>query len=172
MADEFDELLDDFGRRPSVAKRLSYLILALAAVASTAWLFIRIFLIDLSASQVTLTLAIAISTVLLSLSYHNLSFAKSARIRRVATAPSKGSFKGNLDAYAAAQKSFEAQISSSALWFSFAYNNAIFMLLTPLLAKYLFADKVGGDLNLLLSGALASSAALFNSQKALQGIGE
>lgn len=171
MADEF-ELLDDFGRRPTVAKRLLYLLFALEAVGATTWLFIRIFLIDLSASQVTLSLGILISTILLSLSYHNLSFAKATRIRRNATAPSKGAYKGKPDEYAAAQKTFEEKISSAALWFSFSHNNAIFMILTPLLAKYLFADKIGGDLNLLFSGAAAASIALFNSQKALQGIGE
>lgn len=172
MADEFDELLDDFGRRPTFLKRLLYLFLGLEAVATTAFLFVRIFLIDLSASQVTLSLAVITSTVILSLSYHNLAFAKAARIRRVAAPPTKGAFKSNPAEFSAAQKAFEGKISSASIWYSCAYNNAIYMLVTPLLANYLLAEKVGGDLNLLLSGGAAAGLALYNSNTALKAIGE
>lgn len=172
MADEFDDLLDDFGRRPSLLKRLIYLLLSLESVATTAFLFIRVFLVDLSASQVTLSLAVLLSTVVLSLSYHNLAFAKAARLRRNVSPPTKGAFKGRPDEYKAALDTFEGKIANAALWYSCAYNNAIFMIVAPLLGMYLLAEKVGGDLNLLLSGGAAAGLALFNSNTALKAIGE
>lgn len=172
MADEFDDLLDDFGRRPSVLKRLFYILLSLEPVLVTAILFVRIFLVSISASQVTLVLAVLLAAVLLSLSYHNLAFAKAARLRRAGSPPTKGAYKGDKAAYEKAMASFEASISSASLWYSCAYNNAIFMIVTPLLGMYLLPDKVAGDLNLLLSGAAAAALALFNSNTALKAIGE
>lgn len=172
MADEFDDLLDDFGRRPSILKRLVYVFLSLEPVLVTAVLFVRIFLVSTSASQVTLLFGALLSAVLLSLSYHNLAFAKSARLRRTASPPTKGAYKGDKEGYTKAMAKFEASISDAALWYSFAYNNAIFMIVTPLLGMYLLPDKVAGDLNLLLSGAAAAALALFNSNTALKAIGE
>lgn len=172
MADEFDDLLDDFGRKPSVFKRITYLLLSLESVAVTAFLFIRIFLVDTSSSQVTLALAVIVSTVLLSLAFHNLAFAKAARIRRNAAPPTKGAFKGKASEYKAATSAFESKISSAALWYSCAYNNAIFMIVAPLLGVYLLSEKLSGDLNLLVSGTAAASLALYNSNTALKAIGE
>eukprot|EP00177_Eucheuma_denticulatum_P008332 GFKZ01015162.1.p3 GENE.GFKZ01015162.1~~GFKZ01015162.1.p3 ORF type:complete len:203 (+),score=27.16 GFKZ01015162.1:90-611(+) len=172
MADEFDDLLDDFGRRPTVLRRLLYLFLALESVATTAFLFVRIFLVDTSTSQLTLAIAITVCTTILSLAFHNLSFAKAARLRRFASPPTKGAFKGKPDEFRKAQAAFESKISSAALWYSCAYNNAIFMFVAPLLGCYMFSEKVGGDLNLLLSGAAAAGLALFNSNTALKTIGE
>lgn len=172
MVDEFDELLSDFGRRPSPLKRLMYFFLALTSVAPTALLFQQVFLIDLKASTVTLSLAVLVNTALLSLAYHNLSFAKAARIRRDAHPPTKGAFKGRPDEFKKAQISFEGKISAASLWYSFAYNNTIFMIVAPLLAVYLLSEKLSGDLNLLVSGGAAAGLALFNSNTALKAIGE
>lgn len=172
MGDEFDELLDDFGRRPSVARRLLYLFLALLSVASTAYLFINVFLVDVSSSQVTLLLAVCVNTVLLSLAYHNLSFAKGARIRRDASPPTKGAFRGREREHKEALEAFESRIANASLWYSCAYNNTIYMIVTPLLGVYLLSDKLSGDLNLLVSGALAAGLAVFNSNTALKAIGE
>lgn len=172
MADEFGDLLDDFGRRPSILKRLLYLFLATLPVATTALLFIRLFLINTAASQVTLIIAITLSTVLLSLALHNLYFAKAARLRRFATPPSKSAFKGRMDEFKRACTVFEGKIANAALCYSVAYNNAIFMIIAPLFGCYMFSEKVGGDLNLLLSGVAAAGLALFNSNTALKAIGE
>lgn len=172
MADELDELMDDFGRKPTITKRLLYMFLALQSVGVTAFLFINVFLVDITASQVTLLLAVILNTLLLSLAYHNLSFAKAARIRRAATPPTKGSFKGNVADYKAALQAFENKIASAALWHSCAYNNAIFMIVTPLLGVYLLSDKFSGELNLLVSGSAAAALAIFNSNTALKAIGE
>lgn len=173
MADEFEEL-HDFGRKPSATKRVVYLLLSLECVAVVAALFMRVFLVEIRSSQVTLSLAVIANTVLLSLAYHNLSFAKAARIRRTANPPTKNSFKGSKakEDFEAATAAFEKKISSAALWYSCAYNNAIFMIVTPLLGVYLLSDKLSGDLNLLVSGAAGAGLALFNSNTALKAIGE
>lgn len=171
MSDDLQDL-DDFGRKPSAVKRLVYLLLSLECVVAVALLYIRIFLIDISASQVTLALGIIVCSVVLSLAYHNLAFAKAARIRLVANPPTKNAFKGNQQAYKAAQLEHEQTISRSALWYSCAYNNAIFMFMTPVIGCYVLSENVGGDLNLLLSGAAAAALALFNSNTALKAIGE
>ena len=89
MAEEYDELMGDFGRRPSVMKRIFYFMLALLCVVPTAALFARVFLIDLRSSIVTLALGVVLNAAVLSLAYHNLSFAKAARVRIVATPPTK-----------------------------------------------------------------------------------
>lgn len=172
MSDDLDELLDDFGRRPTMAKRLTYFFLAFESVAVTAFLFVKVFVVNLSTSQVTLAIAIIINSILLSLAYHNLSFAKAARIRRDANPPTKSAFKGKEKDYRAAMDAFERKIANAALWHSCAYNNAIFMLVTPLLGVYLLSEKLSGELNLLVSGALASGLAVFNSNTALKAIGE
>lgn len=172
MSDDLDELLDDFGRRPTMTKRLIYVLLALNSVVATAFLFVKVFVVDVSASQVTLALAVIVNSVLLSLAYHNLSFAKAARIRRDANPPTKSAFKGKEKDYRAAMDVFEQKISSAALWHSCAYNNVIFMLVAPLLGVYLLSEKLSGELNLLVSGALASGLAIFNSNTALKAIGE
>lgn len=172
MADEFDDLLDDFGRKPTLAKRLFYFLMSLATVATTAFLFIRIFLVDISSSQVTLAIATILSSIFLSFSYHNLAFAKAARIRPTASPPTKGAFKGKTTEYRAALSKFDASIADAAFWYSFAYNNAIFMIVAPLLGVYLLSEKLSGDLNLLVSGAIAAGLALFNSDTALKAIGE
>lgn len=172
MADEMDELMDDFGRRPTLTKRLIYLFLALESVAATAFLFVRIFLVDVFTSQVTLALAIIVNVILLSLAYHNLSFAKAARIRQAANPPTKSAFKGKEKEWRTAMDAFESKIAQSALWYSCAYNNAIFMIVTPLLGVYLLSEKLSGELNLLVSGALAAGLAVYNSNTALKAIGE
>lgn len=171
MADEFDDL-HDFGRKPTLSRRLIYLGLSFECVIVVAILFIRIFVVDLQASLVTLILAMILNTVLLSLAYHNLSFAKAARIRNAATPPTKSAYRGNKEDHQKALLNFDTKISQSALWYSCAYNNAIFMLVTPLLGKYLLSEKLSGDLNLLVSGAMAAGLAVFNSNTALKAIGE
>lgn len=172
MADEFDELLDDFGRQPSISRRLLYRLLALVSVVSTAYLFMNVFLVDVSSSQVTLALAVIVNTSLLSLAYHNLYFAKAARIRRSASPPTKGAFRGREREHRIALNTFESRIAQSALWYSCAYNNTIFMVVTPLLGVYLLSEKLSGDLNLLVSGSMAAGLAVFNSNTALKAIGE
>lgn len=171
MADDLDEL-PDFGRNPTLTKRVTYVVLSLAAVVAVAILYIQIFLVDLKASQVTLALAVTVNAVLLSLAYHNLSFAKAARIRLMVNPPTKGSFKGRKEEYEAALKAFEKKISQAALCYSCAYNNSIFMIITPLLGVYLFSEKLSGELNLLVSGAAGAGLAVFNSNTALKAIGE
>lgn len=172
MSDEIDELMDDFGRRPSVGKRLQYAVLASAAVAMTLVLFVNVFLVDIARSQVTLALALVVNTMLLSVAYHNLAFAKAARIRRDASPPTKGAFKGRVALYQQALDAFEARIARAALLHSCAYNNAIFMAIVPLLGVYLLSDKFSGELNLLLSGAAGAGFCIFNSNTALKAIGE
>lgn len=171
-SDEFGDLLNDFGRRPGIAKRALYLVLALFATAAPALLFTNIFLVDLAESQVTVFAGIAIAAVVLSLSYHNLCFARSARLRVSAIAPTKGQFKGRLPEFAKATAAHEARIANAALLYSFAYNNLLYLSVAPLAGCYVFADKFGGDLNLLLSGATAAGLCLFNSVSALKAIGE
>lgn len=172
MADEFDELLDDFGRRPSLLRRILYLVLSLIPVLTTTYLFIRIFLIQTTSSQATLSISILISAVLLSLSYHNLCFAKAARIRRTAVPPTKGAYKGHPEQFKAALGKFEAGIANASLFYSFAYNNVIFMVGAPFLGLYLLSENVGGDLKLLVSASAAAALALFNSNTALKVLGE
>ncbi|PXF40242.1 hypothetical protein BWQ96_10046 [Gracilariopsis chorda] len=170
--DDIELLADDFGRKPSLLRRLLYVFFALEVVAVCTVFFVRVFLIDTSSSLVTLSIAAFISAAVLSASYHNLAFAHASRIRRTASPPTKGAFKGNMDQFGAAKLRFERRISNAALWYSCAYNNALFMILTPFLATYMLADKLSGDLNLLVSGAAAASLALFNSKSALKAIGE
>lgn len=170
-SDEFEEL-PDFGRKPTLKKRVIYALLSLEAVLAAAFLFVRIFLVDVKASQVTLVLAVGVNTLLLSFAYHNLSFAKAARIRRLANPPTKGSFKGRKEDYDAALSAFEQKINQAALWHSCAVNNVIFLLFTPLLGVYLLSEKLSGDLNLLVAGAMSAGLAVFNSNTALNAIGE
>ncbi|CAN8073332.1 unnamed protein product [Agarophyton chilense] len=170
--DDLDGLMQDFGRRPSVGRRLLYVLFAMEVVAAATFFFVRVFLVDVKTSPVTLATSALLSTIILSMSYHNLAFAHAARIRRTATAPTKGAFKGQPDRFEKAKTRFEGRISSAALWYSCAYNNALFMLVAPFLGLYVLADKLSGDLNLLVSGAAAASLALSNSRSAMKAIGE
>lgn len=173
MSEEnIDEIIGDSGRRPRPSRRAVYLFLSFEAVITCAFLFVKVFLVDLKSSQVTLALAIVVNTVLLSLAYHNLTFAKAARIRHVTKPPTKGSFKGKQKDYDAAVKAFEGKITQASLWYSCAYNNAIFMIVTPLLGVYVMSEKLSGELNLLVSGAAAAALAIYNSNTALKAIGE
>eukprot|EP00171_Calliarthron_tuberculosum_P011203 IDg11203t1 len=84
----------------------------------------------------------------------------------------KNSFRNRMAHYDAAVAAHNSRISTSAFAYSFAYNNAIFLLAAPFCASYVFADKVSGELNALCSGAAAAGIALFNSRSALKAIGE
>lgn len=170
-SDELDDL-PDFGRKPTASKRVMYMALSLFCVIPVGYLFTQIFLVDIHSSQVTLVLAVIVNSVLLSLAYHNLSFAKAARVRRTANPPTKNSFKGKKMDYEKAIMDFESSISRAALWHSCAYNNVIFMIVAPLLGVYLFSEQLSGDLNLLVSGAAAAALAVYNSNTALKAIGE
>lgn len=170
--DTFEPELDDFGRRPSWKKRVLYFVLALFVTSLPAILFVRIFVVDVLKAQLTLYTGILISAAVLSLAYHNLTFSQGARIRENANPPTKSSFKGKKDQYEAALVKHEQSIASAAFAYSLAYNNAIFLLAAPFVGCYVFADKVGGDINALLSTAAAAGLALFNSRSALKAIGE
>lgn len=172
--DDIDDVLDDFGRHPGVQKRVLYGLLAGIVSLAPTLLCVRIFVVDSSKAQLTLGVGVILSSVLLSMAYHNLAFSQSARLRAVSSAPSKNSFKNvrSLGAYDRAVKAYEAQISSACFSYSFAYNNAIFLLAAPFAASYVFADKVSGELNALCSAVCASGLALFNSRSALKAIGE
>lgn len=171
-SEDLDDVLDDFGRHPGVAKRIMYGILAMMVSIVPAILFVRVFVIDVSKAQVTLGAGIVISSVILSLSYHNLTFSQSARIRSISSAPSKNSFKGKMEHYQGAVAKYDRSVTLAAFAYSFAYNNAIFLISAPFCASYVFADKVSGELNALCSGAAAAGLALFNSRSALKAIGE
>ncbi len=170
--DELDDVLDDFGRHPGVQKRILYGILALAVSVVPAFLCVRVFVVDVSKAQVTLAAGVLTSAVILSLSYHNLAFSQSARIRAASSAPSKNSFKGKMQHYEGAVAKYDRNVALAAFAYSFAYNNAIFLISAPFCASYIFADKVSGELNALCSGAAAAGLALFNSRSALKAIGE
>lgn len=170
--DDLDDVLDDFGRHPGVQKRVLYGVLGSIVALAPVYLCVRIFVVDVASAQLTLGAGVAASGVLLGLSYHNLAFSQSARLRAGSTAPSKNSFKGRLQHYDKALQRYEARVSAAALAYSFAYNNAIFLLTAPFCASYVFADKVSGELNALCSGVCAAALALFNSRSALKAIGE
>lgn len=170
--DEFDDLLEDFGRSPSILQRLMHGVYATLPVVTATGLFSRVFVVDITNSMLTLALAIVASTVLMAMAYHNLAFARGAIMRRAAAPPSRGAFRGRANEFEAAKISFEKCISSAAFWYSCGYNNCIFLLVAPLLGVYLLADKLSGDLNFLVSASAAASLALFNSKSALKAIGE
>lgn len=173
-SDNIDDVLDDFGRHPGVQKRVMYGILGALVSCVPTLLCVRIFVVDTSKAQLTLGVGVILSSILLSLSYHNLAFSQSARLRAVSSAPSKNSFKNtrSIGAYDKAVKAYENKIASACFAYSFAYNNAIFLLAAPFAASYVFADKVSGELNALCSAVAAGALALFNSRSALKAIGE
>lgn len=170
--DEIDEMLDDFGRRPGLLKRIMYLLLAAVVAGLPSALCVRVYVVDISRAQLTLSAGVAIAATLLSLSYHNLAFSQSARLRAASSAPSKNSFRGRVTQYEAALRKYDSRIAWAALAYSFAYNNAIFLLAAPFCASYVYADKVSGELNALCSAATGAALALFNSRSALKAIGE
>lgn len=171
-SDDIDDVLDDFGRHPGVQKRTFYGILAALVALAPTCLCVRLFVVDINSAQLTLGAGVLISAGILSVSYHNLTFSQAARIRTSSSAPSKNSFKGRMAGYEKALKSYESRVNMSAFAYSFAYNNAIFLLTAPFCASYVFADKVSGELNALFSCAAAAGLALFNSHSALKAIGE
>jgi hypothetical protein len=170
MADMDDEFMSS-GSALSPATRALYFALALLPILTAAYLFVSIFVVDVSRSLLTIAAGVAISAALMSTAYHNLACARIEGVRDGATAPTKASFKGTKGAKAefdAALASFEKNISSAALFYSLFYNNAMFVVLTPFVGCYIFADKVSGDLNLLLSASASAGLCMYNSISAVK----
>lgn len=170
--DELDEMMDDFGRRPGLRKRIAYILLGALVALVPCTLCVRVYVVDIAKAQLTLAAGVLAAAVLMSLSYHNLAFSQSARLRAASSAPSKNSFRNRMAHYDAAVAAHNSRISTAGFAYSFAYNNAIFLLAAPFCASYIFGDKVSGELNALCSGATAAGIALFNSRSALKAIGE
>lgn len=170
-SDELDELLSDFGRRPSATRRMLYFLVCLPAPVLATLLFTRIFLINTSTSQLTLLVSLLVSTAPLSLSLHNLSFVKSARLRRAGTPPTKGMYaKG--EEYSKAVREFEGRIAGASLWYSVGYNFVLYLMVVPCVGVYVLREHVEGDLNMLLAGVAGGGLAWWNSVSALKAIGE
>lgn len=166
MADELDDLLK--GGSVSAATRAAYFAYALTAVLPSALLFVRIFVVDVARSQLTIGAGVSATAALLSLAYHNLSAAHAERIRAAAQPPTKAAYKGRKPEFDAALAAHDAGVHSSALAYSVFYNNALFLLVAPFCGCYVFTDKFSGDLNFLLSSTAAAGLALFNSKSALK----
>lgn len=170
--DDFASELGDFGRHPGVAKRFIYFLLASVVCCLPTGLCVRLFVVDMGKAQLTLGVGVLAGGALLSLAYHDLAFSQAARIRADSSPPTKRAFAGKPDKFEAAKQAHEKRITGAAFMYSFAYNNALFLLAAPFAASYVFGDKVSGELNALLSAAAAGALALFNSRSALKAIGE
>lgn len=170
MADEFDEFAPDPSYVLTPAKRMTYFALALLPVMSAAYLFVNIFVVDVARSRVTISAAIIFTAAVLTEAYNNLLFARAERIRADSTPPSKASFKGKKSDYGRAVAAHEKTLKNAALAYSIHYNNALFMIATPFTGCYVFAGKVSGDLNFLISAALSAALAVYNSQSAIKAL--
>ena len=169
---EQDEFGTDFGRNPSIGKRAAYAAFAVFPVLLPAFLFVRLYVLDLAACKVTLAAGVIVGCALLSVSYHNLAFSKAARVRAVVGPPSKGAFKGKKAEHDQAVAMHDAKVESAAFVYSYFYNNLIFLLGVAFVGAYLINDKVSGDLSFVISSAVAAGLAVFNSKSALKAIGE
>lgn len=166
MADELDALLQ--GGAVPVGTRALYFLAAMATVLPAAGLFVRIFVVDVARSVLTIGAAVAGAAALLSVAYHDLCAARAGRVRAAAAPPTKAAFKGRRADFDHALAGHDKQVHAAALAYSVFYNNALFLLVAPFCGCYLLSDKFSGDLNFLLSSAAAAGLAVFNSKSALK----
>lgn len=166
--DDIDALLS--GRTVSPARRGSNFLLALLSTLPAAVLFVQIFVVDISRSQLTILAGVLATSALLSLSYENLSVAASERIRNSTSPPTKASFKGRKGEFDAAIKEHEKSLDWCALVYAVFYCNAVFLVTAPFIGCYICAGKFSGDLNFLVSSGAAAGLALFNSQSAMKAL--
>jgi hypothetical protein len=174
MADEIDELLRGSNTAASPARRALCAAVALAAVLPVAALFVSVFVVDIARSRLTIAAAVAAAALALSVAYVQLALARGAAIRAApgSAPPTRAAFKGSKDAYAVALARHDAAIDTAALSHSVYYNNAIFLVAAPFVGCYVFAGKVSGDLNFLLSAAAAAALAIFNSNSAVKAMSQ
>lgn len=170
MAEELDEFAPDPSYVLTPAKRMLYFVLALAPVLPAAYLFIKIFVVDVARSRVTITAGIALTAVALTEAYNNLLFARAERIRADSSPPTKASFKGKKSDYDNALVAYEKSIKNTALAYSLYYNNTLFLIAVPFIGCYVFAGKVSGDLNFLISAGASAALAVYNSQSAIKAL--
>lgn len=167
-----DDFITDFGRNPPLTTRLFYFTLATLPLLLSTYLFIRLYVLQISSCILTLLSGIILGALILSIAYHQLFFATAARLRLTTKRPSKNSFKGKKSEYDVAVKDYEGGLERSAFCYSYFYNNLLFLMGVPFFGVYLVGEKVSGDLCFVVAAGLAGGVAWFNSKSALRAIGE
>eukprot|EP00184_Porphyridium_aerugineum_P000184 CAMPEP_0184693194 /NCGR_PEP_ID=MMETSP0313-20130426/1475_1 /TAXON_ID=2792 /ORGANISM="Porphyridium aerugineum, Strain SAG 1380-2" /LENGTH=240 /DNA_ID=CAMNT_0027151207 /DNA_START=57 /DNA_END=777 /DNA_ORIENTATION=+ len=162
--DDLDELLmHDYGRRASVPKKILYFFLALLPFEISLVIFTRVLDLDIFSTYLLISISVFVSAIVLSLAYHNLTFARSVKLRKTFHEPTKSLFRNKPEEHQHALVKHESKLKQSSFAYSIAYNNVLVMAIMLVLGAYVLKDKIQPEINFGISSVVAGAIAYINS---------
>mmetsp|Transcript_14442 Transcript_14442/g.31082 ORF Transcript_14442/g.31082 Transcript_14442/m.31082 type:complete len:174 (+) Transcript_14442:123-644(+) len=171
MVEELDGVeLIDYGRDAGVARRIVYFVVAVIPAVLPLGLYVQVLEMDVLKSQVVLAVSVVAAAVMLSLAYHNITFVRTVKLQKLFDMPAKSMYRNKPDEWKQACLTQDTAVRSSALMYSFAYNNAVYLLAVVFFSFYAFRGKFADEIVFASSSAVASGLALINSRSARKSI--